>query len=286
MDEQLILLYSKYSASCAPILDFLRRNEISGIRMLCIDNRTLRAKLLNSKSDIKTVPCFLMVRNGRVSSKLEGEEAHIWFSSFTNRVLESRAPPPPPPPPPAAAAIPVAPKVTPIELPAPVAEAPPKLQRTPVEAPSAIDMDDIITPAERMTVSRSVPDMVNKDADQMAADAEGEGGLKFSMSMKHDPHRMRENQTMENMLEHKDEMASRKKLRGPIPAEATYSDMPIHSERDMIQHEATAARATGGNKSEEIKNMVEEMRRGREIFDNQMAESDGVPLDTLTMRRQ
>lgn len=135
-----------------------------------------------------------------------------------------------------------------------------------------------------MTVSRSVPQLTPLAG--TVADDEDDGGLKFSMSMKHDPHRMKENQTMESMMEGKEEVAARKKIRGPIPTEASYSDTPNLSERDFIEHEATAARATSGNKSEELKAMVEEMRRGREVFDNQMAESDGVPLESMTLRRQ
>lgn len=290
MTEELILLYSKYSSSCAPILDFLRRNDISGIRLLCIDNKDVRRRLLTSSSNIKTVPCFLMIRDGRVSSKLEGEEAHIWFSSFTARVMESRAPPlpPPPAPAPAPAVVAAAPKVTPIELPAmelppppPAAKAP---QRTAVAAPvESMDMDDIMSPSERMTVNRSVPQLMSEHDGQPQ---EKSKELLFNMSMKHDPHVARENKTMENLLDTKDEMASRKKIRGPLPSDASLSDMPNLSERDFIEHEATAARATGGNKSEEIKAMVEEMRRGREVFDNQMAETDGVPLESMTMRRQ
>ncbi len=275
MSEQLILLYSKYSKSCAPILEFLRREDIAGIHLLCIDNREVRKKVMASRADIKAVPCFLMLRDNRLASKFEGDDAHMWFASFTGEVLKSKAPPPPPsPPPPAPIQVQVQAPPPPVQQPAkqrvtPIAQ-PPQALRTPIELPDdSLTEDDIMNETERASVSRT-----------MAPPDDGRPKeLNFNMAQRPDRHQKQE---MEDLIGRKEEMSHKKKIRGLVQNEPLFTDGATNfSGRDMIEHDSTAARTTGGNKTEDIKAMVEEMRRGREMYDNELADSDGVPRETL-----
>ncbi len=299
MSEQLILLYSKFSPSCGPILEFLRREDISNIHTLCIDNKHIRAKILNSKMDIKSVPCFLMLRDGRVASKFEGQEAHMWFESFTNVLLRSRMPPPPPvpqqaapihtavPPPPPPAPVPqqvaVAPQGPPPKTPVMQPPVPATPSRPSNRTPHFVDLhadntylpefeeegeedegmteDEIMSEHERTTVGRTI-----------ANDEGGRKQLKFEMSMRQDPHRMQEQENMENMMNKKESLSVKKKLRGPVQNEPIYTDTNF-SGRDMIEDHSTARRSTSGNKAEEVKSMAAEMLRDREQFDFQFENS-------------
>jgi hypothetical protein len=283
MSEQIILLYSKFSPSCAPILEFIRINNIHTIRTLCIDNKTVRRMILKSEQ-IQNVPCFLIIRDNRISSKFEGPDAHAWFASFTESIL----PPPPPPPPPA----PVQMQQTNgkssisdiIDLSSLPPPPPPPKKAAPPPPPSpsvmnAVENMTLEADEEEIMLNREGGDLVQRS---MANPQEERKELKFQMDMRVDPSTEAD---MNNMLAKKDELGKKKKIRGFTQGDALYDDTRNLSGRDMIEHETTAIRSTSGNKSSELNASVEEMRRQREQGDNDIANNLGIPIETINRIR-
>ena len=276
MSEKIVLVYSKFSPSCAPILDFLRLNNITTIRLLCIDSKNIRSMILKS-SDIKNVPCFLVIRDNRVSSKFEGADAHAWFDAYTSSIL----PPPPPPP------IPTSPSngrssieqfVDLSSIPAPPPPVKTQKQAVSNNAPNvmnAVEDMTLVADEDEISLNREGGDLVQR---AMANPMEERKELKFQTDMRIDPSIDKD---MENMISKKDEMSKKHKIRGFTQGEALYDDTRNLSGRDMIEHETTAIRSTSGNKSSELNASVEEMRRQREMGDNDIANQLGVPIDTM-----
>ncbi len=277
MSEKIVLVYSKFSPSCAPILDFLRLHNITTIRLLCIDNKNIRSMILKS-SDIKNVPCFMIIRDNRVCSRFEGPDAHAWFDAYTTSIL----PPPPPPPPPAPPSYPggrssIEDFVDLSSIPPPAPQKPP--QKRPVQsAPNvmnAVEDMTMVADEDEIALNREGGDLVQR---AMANPMEERKELVFQTDMRVDPSNESD---MQNMISKKDEMSKKHKIRGFTQGEALYDDTRNLSGRDMIEHETTAIRSTSGNKSAEISASVEEMRRQREMGDNDIANQLGVPIDTM-----
>lgn len=82
-----VCLYSKYSEKC--VLFFQDMVYLKGVRMLCIDNQSVREMIENDtcRYDIQEVPCILtFFKNGRMD-KYEGEDAFAWLRDRKNRLL-------------------------------------------------------------------------------------------------------------------------------------------------------------------------------------------------------
>lgn len=277
MSEQIILLYSKFSPSCAPILEFIRMNNISSIRTLCIDNKTIRRNIL-SHSQIQNVPCFMIVRDGRLWSRFEGPDAHAWFSSYTESIM-----PPPPPPPPMNVSNPggkssIDSIIDLSTLPPPPPPPSAKTVQT-ANVMNAVENMTLEADEEEIMLNREGGDLVQRS---MANPQEERKELKFQMDMRVDPSTESD---MNNMLSKKDEMGHKKKIRGFVQNDALYDDTKTLSGRDMIEHETTAIRSTSGNKSSELNASVEEMRRQREQGDNNIANTLGIPIETINRIR-
>ncbi len=282
MSEQIVLIYSKFSPSCAPILEFLRMNSITTIRLLCIDSKGIRSMILKSGANIENVPCFLIIRNNRVCSKFEGADAHAWFASYSESVL-------PPPPPPAPVVIPPSPTngkssiaevidLSTIPVPPPVSKAVTPTSQVRNAQPNvmnAVEDMTLVADEDEIALNREGGDLVQRS---MANPQEERKELSFQTAMRVDPHAEKD---MDNMIAKKDEMSKKHKLRGFAQSESLYDDTRNLSGRDMIEHETTAIRSTSGNKSAEIAASVEEMRRMREMGDNEIANQIGVPIETM-----
>lgn len=281
MSEQIVLIYSKFSPSCAPILEFLRMNSITTIRLLCIDSKGIRSMILRSGSNVENVPCFLVIRNNRICSKFEGPDAHAWFASYSESVL------PPPPPAPVVPPSPTngkssisqvvdlstIPPPPPVKVATPVAQPRSVPQQTSVM--NAVEDMTLIADEDEISLNREGGDLVQRS---MANPQEDRKELSFQTGMRVDPHLEKD---MDNMIAKKDEMSKKHKLRGFTQSESLYDDTRNMSGRDMIEHETTALRSTSGNKSSEIAASVEEMRRQREQGDNDIANQIGVPIETM-----
>lgn len=75
---EFIVLYSKYSPQCKRILD-VYDGSYSYIKLVCIDNSVIRAKLTDSKIlGIRTVPCVLFVYPAGRIEKFEGPDVTEW----------------------------------------------------------------------------------------------------------------------------------------------------------------------------------------------------------------
>ena len=98
--EQLIILYSKYSPQCKPILSLLDTHAIDYMRLLCIDNVDVREQLLQSTHlNVRTVPCVLFMYPGGRVEKFEGPNVSEWIlkqvsKHFPSPVLSSTTPTP------------------------------------------------------------------------------------------------------------------------------------------------------------------------------------------------
>jgi len=98
MDQQLcVLLYSKYSKQSKRYIDILKQSpvditSITKLKTLCIDNETVRQRILNSQQiDIISVPCILIVYQDGGVEKYEGGTAFKWLEE----IIKSHSPPPP-----------------------------------------------------------------------------------------------------------------------------------------------------------------------------------------------
>jgi hypothetical protein len=90
MEDQVpvtVCLYSKYSEKC--VLFFQDMVYLKGVRMLCIDNQSVREmiEMDSCRYDIQEVPCILsFFKNGRMD-KYEGEDAFAWLRDRKQRLL-------------------------------------------------------------------------------------------------------------------------------------------------------------------------------------------------------
>ena len=94
-----VLLFSKYSQNCNKLFSIMSNSGVnfSPLQSLCLDNETIRKRILENKQfNITVVPVILSVySNGNVET-YEGPNAFNWVQS----VIAKFAPPPTLPPPP------------------------------------------------------------------------------------------------------------------------------------------------------------------------------------------
>jgi hypothetical protein len=81
-DTQIVLIYSKYSPHCKPILDIISEVNDKRVKFVCIDNKSTREKILSSKSiHIRSVPCIILKHRSGTIEKFEGENVGEWIQS-------------------------------------------------------------------------------------------------------------------------------------------------------------------------------------------------------------
>ena len=80
-----ILLYSKYSPRCKTALEILRDKPLNFIGLLCVDNETIRKKILSSNYSIKQVPCIMIgYSTGKVET-YEADDCLRWLYTVINK---------------------------------------------------------------------------------------------------------------------------------------------------------------------------------------------------------
>ena len=96
-----IVLYSKYSNECKKFFNVMKGSpaDFSFIKYLCIDNKKVRNRIIESKNiEITIVPTTLILNDDGTVEKFDGRNCFDWLMS----VIEKLSPPPPsqqPPPP-------------------------------------------------------------------------------------------------------------------------------------------------------------------------------------------
>ena len=96
MEQQCILLYSKYSQHSKRLMDMLKQSSVDltniiKLNSLCVDNEEIRERIVNCKKlDISCVPCILVVYKDGGVEKYEGTTAFKWIEE----IIRSFTPPP------------------------------------------------------------------------------------------------------------------------------------------------------------------------------------------------
>ena len=97
--SQVIVLYSKYSPSCKPILH-LTQSYMNNFRFICIDNEDVRKQIIESELSIRTVPCVLLKYPSGKFEKFESNNICQWITEQLDpRPLRTPLSPVPPSPP-------------------------------------------------------------------------------------------------------------------------------------------------------------------------------------------
>jgi hypothetical protein len=93
MDSQLfIVLYSKYSINSQKLLQLLKDAQIN-FQTLCIDNKLIRKKILEStKIKIIQVPSILIVYPTGGVEQYDGENAFIWVYNIIEKIQKENKP--------------------------------------------------------------------------------------------------------------------------------------------------------------------------------------------------
>ncbi len=82
------LIYSKYSANSTKFLELIKNSGVDftnllKLELLCIDNQTIRNRIMkNTKIDIKSVPCVLIVFPDGNIEKYDGDSVFNWASTI------------------------------------------------------------------------------------------------------------------------------------------------------------------------------------------------------------
>ena len=92
-------LYSKYSNTCKNffnLVDNIPPEVKENIKFInvCIDNEKIRKNVLNSKLDIKNVPCILIIYNDGRAEKFEGIDAFKWGNEILIKIEQQKPKPP------------------------------------------------------------------------------------------------------------------------------------------------------------------------------------------------
>lgn len=80
--EQLVILYSKYSPQCSRVIEEIKHSLVSSssTKLICIDNVSVREKLLASTSfQVKTVPSVLFLDSTGKVEVFEGPTVSDWL---------------------------------------------------------------------------------------------------------------------------------------------------------------------------------------------------------------
>jgi hypothetical protein len=88
-------LYSKYSNTCKNFFGLVENippeiKDSIKFTNLCIDNEKIRKNVLNSKLDIKNVPCILIVYNDGRAEKFEGVDAFKWGNEILFKIEQQK----------------------------------------------------------------------------------------------------------------------------------------------------------------------------------------------------
>jgi hypothetical protein len=82
------LIYSKYSPNSTKFLELIKNSGVDftnllKLELLCIDNQTVRNRILkNTKIDVKSVPCVLLVFPDGSIEKYDGDHVFNWASTI------------------------------------------------------------------------------------------------------------------------------------------------------------------------------------------------------------
>jgi hypothetical protein len=82
------LIYSKYSSNSTKFLELIKNSGVDftnllKLELLCIDNQTIRNRIMkNTKIDIKSVPCVLIVFPDGNIEKYDGDSVFNWASTI------------------------------------------------------------------------------------------------------------------------------------------------------------------------------------------------------------
>ena len=93
MEDIAIIFYSKYSDVCTNLLDTVNSlplNIISrlNIESICIDNESIRSRIVNSNDiEINVVPTLLVINNNNID-KYEGEVLFKWIENRVKLFVE------------------------------------------------------------------------------------------------------------------------------------------------------------------------------------------------------
>lgn len=91
MEQYSILLYSKFSNSSMQLLDLIKSINANlldqfNIKMLCVDNKIIRKKILNSSNiQIKSVPCMLTLLNNGVIEQYDANKLLTFFTGIAEK---------------------------------------------------------------------------------------------------------------------------------------------------------------------------------------------------------
>ena len=88
-------LYSKYSNTCKNFFGLVENippeiKDSIKFTNLCIDNEKIRKNVLNSKLDIKNVPCILIIYNDGRAEKFEGVDAFKWGNEILFKIEQQK----------------------------------------------------------------------------------------------------------------------------------------------------------------------------------------------------
>ena len=79
---QVIIIYSKYSPYCKPILDIIGEIDDTRVKFVCIDNKVTRKEILSSKTiRIRSVPCIILKHQNGEVEKFEGDNVSNWIQT-------------------------------------------------------------------------------------------------------------------------------------------------------------------------------------------------------------
>lgn len=96
----IICLHSKYSSNCKRFFEICSQNDINYVVPVCIDNKEIRERVVQSQIQIQFVPCLLFIYSGGNIEKYEGDAAFRWVEEIVNnkrqyeeQMLRSQEPP-------------------------------------------------------------------------------------------------------------------------------------------------------------------------------------------------
>ena len=104
MNEQVIILYSKYSTISQRLMSLITPEFTQTVNpsFLCIDKETVRKRIITNKQfNIKKVPCILRIYSNGVVEKYEEENAYNWIFEILSKIhppkiiMKEVQPPPP-----------------------------------------------------------------------------------------------------------------------------------------------------------------------------------------------
>jgi hypothetical protein len=74
----IVYLFSKYSKACNSFTDLINSANIDYLSPVCVDNKEVRNRILNSKFNIQSLPCLLFIYSVGNIEKFEGDSCFRW----------------------------------------------------------------------------------------------------------------------------------------------------------------------------------------------------------------